>query len=685
MVFRTFQAFLDGEDLVRIEMDMAFFSDDLVFSLENPKQALSLLEVHHKDKQVLLTLQSPEKFLLDTPYWIYDQDRNKAFLNLRDIIRQPIFDELFAYEGDDLGANYTPNSTHFRFWAPISEQVFILLGGQSFPLSRGDKGVWQTTLQGDFEGQAYSYLHKVQNEWREVHDPYALASEANSGRSFVIDKDKISQPISRVAHQVKPTKAIIYEMSVRDFSMQQEANFTQAGKFQGLLESPRIGEQVIGMEYLKQLGITHIQLMPLYDFGSVDEKHPELSYNWGYDPVQYNLPDGSFATDPDNPYSRIIELQGAISAYHQADISVIMDVVYNHVYNASTYAFEQIVPGYFFRYDENRKLTNGTFCGNDVASERAMVRSYLKQSLKQWVELYGFDGFRFDLMGILDIKTMTEIASDLKAIYPNIYLYGEGWQMPTGLEPSQLAHQFNADKLPDYGFFSDHFRDTIKETILDGKKISKELPIYQMENILTANIGLLEEGHFTRPQQAINYVECHDDATAFDYFKLKHAHLSEEERYANSRLALHIVLLAQGVPFIHSGQETFRTKNLVANSYNSPDSINHLDWIRICKHAKDVDFIRELIAFRKAHPLLSLETADDIKEACQVEWLSEHLLRYTIQTQNDHLTILINFSNEEIYYDNPKQETLILRYPTVGLEEKQDRYVLPAKQVMVLK
>ena len=476
-----------------------------------------------------------------------------------------------------MGASYSPQATDFKLWAPISEKVLLHLEEQIIPLQRQDRGVWHTQVLGDLEGKAYYYIHKVNGKWVEVHDPYALSSDANSGHSYVIDRKKISRPIHRAASQVKPTEAVIYEMSVRDFSMQKEAGFSQPGKFASLSESPTVHGHTFGLKYLQDLGITHVQLMPVYDFGSVDEKHPELVYNWGYDPVQYNVPEGSFSSDPHDPYSRIFELQDAIAAYHQADMSVIMDVVYNHVYEADAYAFEKIVPGYFYRLDEQGLRTNGTFCGNDVASEKAMVRHYIQQSVQQWISLYGFDGFRFDLMGILDITTMKQIAQELKAIHPNIYLYGEGWQMPTGLDSDLLAHQFNAEQLPEYGFFSDHFRDTIKQTIVQGSRLDKEHATSWLENVLTANVGLTGEQHFLAPHQAINYVECHDNATVFDYFDIQNPNISLRQRLANSRLALHIVLLAQGVPFLHSGQEFYRTKNLIDNTYNLPDDVNKLD------------------------------------------------------------------------------------------------------------
>ena len=480
-------------------------------------------------------------------------------------------------------------------------------------------------------------------------------------------------------------------MSVRDFSMQKEAGFTYSGKFKSLTESPDLQEHTLGMDYVKQLGITHIQLMPVYDFGSVDENHPELVYNWGYDPMQYNLPDGSFATNPHDPYTRIVELQEAIAAYHQADISVIMDVVYNHVYNPKTYAFEKIVPGYFFRYNHNGNLTNGTFCGNDVASERAMVRSYIKHSLKQWLTIYGFDGFRFDLMGILDIETMKQIAEELKSLYPNVYLYGEGWRMNTGLDSNRLAHQFNADKLPSYGFFNDHFRNTIKATIAEGQQLSEVHSLNSIENVLTANIGFSGTGteHFIAPQQAINYVECHDDATAFDYFAIQNPKIDLKERLDNARLALHLSLLAQGVPFIHSGQEFFRSKNLMDNTYNAQDAINRLDWLRSIEYEKDVDFVRQLIQFRKANLLLSLETRTEIKDYCSVEWLSDSVVEYKIKEKEDQITILINFGNEAFSYPNQDKQAIFINYPEISLDvplnTNKDSCTVPAKQVLVLK
>ena len=647
MVYRIFQAYLDDENSITIELEKSFDAYSIHFTLEDKHSSspLTIKKIENQEHQIVYTLSVNDPIDLTESYTVYDQDRNHTILQYRHIVQKPIFDELFSYQERDLGASYSPQATDFKLWAPISEKVLLHLEEQVIPLQRQDKGVWHTQVLGDLEGKAYYYIHKVNGKWVEVHDPYALSSDANSGHSYVIDRKKISKPIQRAASQVKPTEAVIYEMSVRDFSMQKEAGFSQPGKFASLSESPTVHGHTFGLKYLQDLGITHVQLMPVYDFGSVDEKHPELVYNWGYDPVQYNVPEGSLSSDPHDPYSRIFELQDAIAAYHQADMSVIMDVVYNHV--------------------------------------------YIQQSVQQWVSLYGFDGFRFDLMGILDITTMTQIAQELKTIHPNIYLYGEGWQMPTGLDSDLLAHQFNAEQLPAYGFFSDHFRDTIKQTIVQGSRLDKEHATSWLENVLTANVGLTGEPHFLAPHQAINYVECHDNATVFDYFDIQNPNISLRQRLANSRLALHIVLLAQGVPFLHSGQEFYRTKNLIDNTYNLPDDVNKLDWLRSLHYTEDIEFLKQLIAFRKAHPLLTLTTSSAIQKACQVKWLSPSLVEYKIQKDKQALTILINFGTEAVTYENKMKQSIHLQYPHINAKRPiaplADSYTVPAKQVLVLK
>lgn len=691
MAFRTFQAYFDDLNRIAIKIPHHFDTANLQFELEH-KHTHKTITTKILSKGVdpfyaFYSLETEQDLDLQSFYWVYDNDRNKQGLLFGSIVRKPVFDQLFTYDGDDLGATYSPKETTFKIWAPISEEVLLHINTpkkQAYPMTRLTNGVWQLKVDGDWDGSSYHYLHLVNEEWVKVHDPYAQSSMANSGDSFVINPKKLHQP-SRAKTQVSINQAIIYEMSVRDFSSQPEAGFTYPGKFKGLTESPSLKGQTIGMDYVKHLGVTHIQLMPVYDFGSVDENHPQAVYNWGYDPVQYNTPEGSFATDPNDPYSRILELQEAIESYHQADISVIMDVVYNHVYHAETYAFEKIVPGYFYRVDDMELRTNGTFCGNDVASERPMVNRYIRQSLKMWASLYGFDGFRFDLMGILDTKTMNQVASELKALYPNVYLYGEGWNMGTGLHSDQLAHQYNAHELSDFAFFSDDYRNNLKRALADPHRLTADYRRDQLANSLRAGFY----GHFKSPAQALNYVECHDNATFFDYLTLKDKTIQDSDHFATARLALELVLLSQGIAFIHSGEEFFRTKELIDNSYNIPDNINRLDWLRAIDYKKDTDFFSDLIAFKKAHPALSLATYEEIKEKTKMHWLTDQLLSYQIKTKAERLHILINFGRDtQVYTPTHTPEAILVNYPKVGLKKPigqvTEPLVLQPRQLLVL-
>ena len=670
-----FAAYLDDQDLIRMEGGESVTAS-LPFTLTSGSKTIELLPTEEEK-----TLRSPLPIDMSQSYTLSNAKGETCLLHYRDIVRQPIFDQLYAYDGEDLGAHYSKEKTTFAFWAPISQEVELLINQTAYPMERTEKGVWRLELEGDWEKASYYYQHQVNGVTHIVHDPYALSSEANSGASYVIDRHKIERPIQRATTQLDPTESIIYELSVRDFSVQKEAGFKHPGKFTALTESPQLNGQTLGFDYLRHLGVTHVQLLPVYDFGSVYEEDQWKAYNWGYDPVQYNVPEGSYASDPNDPYARILELQDTIATYHQANLSVIMDVVYNHVYKADEFAFERIVPGYFYRYDQDRQRTNGTFCGNDVASERAMVRNYIKQSVKQWVQLYGFDGFRFDLMGILDRRTMMEIQEELVAIYPNIYLYGEGWKMDTGLDPELLAHQYNASQLRPYGFFSDNFRDTIKRSILNEGRIDSRYQANDLANILTGNVGLKGAPHFVRPQQAINYVECHDNATFFDYLKVEDPNISEEVRQAKARLGLHLVLLAQGVPFLHAGQEFYRSKGLEENTYNLPDALNQLDWLSSTAYETDIQFLRELITYRKKEELLRFDKAQNIRDYCQVTWISEKTFSYSIEKDGRKLLILVNLGDQEWTYRLKQSARLAIAYPHVyGREQElsQEEFTVPA-------
>ncbi|HFI0794636.1 TPA: type I pullulanase [Streptococcus suis] len=680
MALRQFQAFLDDVATIRLVMEKRFDTEHMSFSLESD-DATSQLFIHsclEVENLVLYYLTSLHALNLDKDYAIYDQDRNKTELGYGHIVRSAIFEQNYTYDGSDLGTTYSPQSTSFKLWAPISKQVFLVLEGTPYAMKKGSKGVWQVTVEGDLDSQSYHYLHKVNGEWISVHDPYALSSKANSGDSYIINPNKLYK-VRRAKTQRPISQAIVYEMSVRDFSWQTEAGFKHRSQFLGLTESPVLDGMKLGMDYIKNLGVTHIQLLPVYDFGSVDENKPQAVYNWGYDPMQYNLPEGSFSSLPNDPYARILELQEAIQAYHDADISVNMDVVYNHVYHAEKYAFELIVPGYFYRYNEHGMRTDGTFCGNDVASERSMVRNYIKQSLRQWTSIYGFDGFRFDLMGILDSQTINQIQEELSAIHPNIYLYGEGWKMATGLDYEKLAHQYNADQLPEVSFFNDDYRDTFKKLLLNPTRLVDKQLHEKVQHLLTGS----HYSHFIAPQQSLNYIECHDNATAFDYFHIEHPDWTPQQQKRAASFGLQLVLISQGMAFIHSGQEFFRTKDEIDNTYNIPDRINRLDWTRAVHYKEHIEFIQDLIAFRKNNPILSQNSYETIQETCDFYWLTEYVLRYQVSNGDKTIQFIINFADSDFVFENEGQQTIHFSFPPVD-DKKAQQITLAGQSICIL-
>lgn len=693
MTLRRFTAYLDEADIITIELAAKWQKEPLSFTLEEKKRGGDCLTTHVENsylsnQTLVYRLRIEEPVDLDKRYMVIDDQRNANPLVYRNVVRTDAFDQHFFAQDEQLGAFYQPNQTLFKVWAPISEEVLLLINHQqekaTYPLQKKEKGVWSLTVPGDYDGAAYRYLHLVNGQWKEFHDPYALSSLVNSGASVVINPDKLL-PVRRVKTPVPKTQAIIYEMSVRDFSAQSEAGFTAPSQFLGLIESPTTFSEPIGFDYLRQLGITHVQLMPVADFGSIDETKPQLHYNWGYDPAQYNVPEGSFASNPHDPYARMLELQTAIDHYHQHNISVIMDVVYNHVYDLKGFVFEQIVPGYCYRVDQNHQKTDGSWCGNDLASQRLMMRKYILDSLQVWLEVYGMDGFRFDLMGLLDIDTLNEAAHRLQSLYPPVYLYGEGWKMETGLAMENLAHQEHAHHLPAIGFFNDHYRDTFKRVLAHPSPTLSQEDRETIQNLLTASIGIHgQSGLYTDPAQSVHYLECHDNATLFDYLTAQQSSWPSSQIEHTARFGLQIQLLSQGMAFLHSGQEFFRTKHGMDNTYNQPDSINQLDWQRKTNYQKEVDFVRQLIAFRKQHPLLSLTTADEIREACQFYWLTPSVLSYQLQDETETLIILFNFSSESYLYTNWTGASLFVHYPHVADQGLLETIHLAPQSVVLL-
>jgi pullulanase len=583
--------------------------------------SLTILKQENYNQRYIYKCKSPIQLDLGIDYWIKINEKQIP-LQIGSIVRTDQFDLLFFDDGH-LGAHYTPDSTVFRVWSPVAVEMKVRYKefGESdvseANMERTEKGVWNFTLKGDHHLTEYIYKAKVNHEWVEAPDPYARSVTINGERSVVVDLQKTDpeqwQRSEKRMNLRSKTDSIIYELHIRDFTIHHESGVRNKGKYLGMTErgTKTSKGNVTGLDYLASLGITHVQLMPVADFGSVDEIKPDSQYNWGYDPVHFFAPEGSYATEPNDPISRIKELKTLIRTLQDNGLSVILDVVFNHVYKLEESSFEKLVPGYYFRYDGGGNPVNGTGVGNDTASERKMVRKFIIDALLYWLNEYKVDGFRFDLMGIHDVETMNIAAQKLKSLNPGIFLLGEGWDLNTNLEPQKRATLSSAKVLPDYSFFNDSFRDSVKGSIfIDGTAgfINGNQEHSVKDQILRSINGYAgKNDKFLSAKQSINYTECHDNHTLYDLLKIRHPHENESQRKKRQQLSLAFTLFSRGVPFIHSGQEFYRTKYGVENSYNMPDRINAFNWHDCEKHKNDVKYFQELIKIRNEQPVFRHE------------------------------------------------------------------------------
>ncbi len=566
-------------------------------------------------------------------------------VQVRFVVKNPLFDKLFFYDLDDLGSTYSKNKTDFVLWAPTATSVLVSIDnkGENIirPMDRCEKGVFRASVQGDFKHATYVYLVRVNGKVVEACDPYALSSTANGERSAIIDLEdaffeKDETELSALKNNVD---AIIYECSVRDMTSSIHSGSSSHGYFESLSQPhTKFKGKSTGIDYLTKLSVTHVQFMPVNDFATVDELHKDRAYNWGYDPLSYFSLEGSYSKKPNDPYDRIKTFKHLIVELHKRNIRVNIDVVFNHVYDTEMTSFSRIVPYYYFRYNDSGYLSNGSYCGNDIDSTKLMVRKLIIDNIKMWINLYKIDGFRFDLMGIIDVDTMNKIYSEAKRLNPNIMIYGEGWNMPTYLSNEHKSTIENNFKLPGIGHFNDYFRDSLKGKSSDNERYDKGYltgnygMVYEMMSSLVGNS--VNGNHFQRfvdPNHSINYVEAHDNLTSWD--KVKECCKSEtrEVRMQRHKLLIACTLFAQGVPFIHSGQEFCRTKLLYSNTYNMNDDINKMDWERMVQNYDIVNYTKACILLRKELEGFRLPNSKEISEKVTFRVLDNVVLEYNIK------------------------------------------------------
>ena len=576
------------------------------------------------------------------------------------------YDDYPVYEGTDLELTFSPQSSKFRVWAPTASEVKILLydngneGGayQTKDLKRSDNGTWKLEIKENLKGKFYTFQVKIAEKWLdETPGMWVKATGVNGKRAAIIDFAETNP--DGWENDVRPplknfTDIMLYEVHVRDFSVSPNSGMKNKGKFLAFTEhgTKNSAGEATGIDHLKELGITHVHLLPTFDFASVDEtKLNEKKYNWGYDPVNYNVPDGSYSTNPYDPATRIREFKLMVQSLHQTGIRVIMDVVYNHTSAGKDSHLNLLVPNYFYRMNADSTWSNASGCGNETASERAMMRKFMVESIVFWATEYHVDGFRFDLMGIHDIETMNAIRAALDKIDPTIFVYGEGWTAAASpLAEEKRALKKNAKELDNIAVFSDDIRDALK-----GSWMHSDVPGFVSgidsleESVKFGVIGATQQNqvdyskliyskapYVNNPTQIINYVSCHDDMCLVDKLnQAKPIDASADELVRFNKLAQTVVFTSQGIPFIYAGEEIYRNKRGIHNTYQAPDSINQIDWNFKTAHKDIFDYYKGLIALRKNHAAFRISTQEMVQQHLKfLNFLVPNVVGFTL---TDHV------------------------------------------------
>ena len=565
---------------------------------------------------------------------------------------------------------YSPSKTQFTFWSNTAEQMEVRIYNdandvQTVSLKKRENDFWTATVKGDLAGKFYTVRSYQDGEWApEAPGIFAKAVSVNGQRAAIIDM-KTTNP-DGWCQDVRPampdmTDIVVYETHLRDFTMSPNSGVEHKGKFLGLTEEAPL-------DYLRELGITHLQILPMFDYGSIDETTLDQNrYNWGYDPVNYNTPDGGYSTNPYDPSCRIREAKAMIQALHKAGIRVVMDVVYNHTYDVMGCALGRVVPKYFYRLNEDGTYANGSGCGNETASDHEMYRRFMVESVCYWAREYHIDGFRFDLMGIHDQETMRQIRAALDEIDPTILTYGEGWAAMAPAYPyEELAMKQWTYKMPRVGAFSDDIRNALIGSPFDHERGFASGNAAGMKDVMRGLIACPEWSG--EPMQHVSYITCHDNYCLRDRIAVSASEETEATQIRMNKLAQTAVLVSQGMSFIYGGEELFRTKQGIDNSYQSPDAINIIPWENRENYADLHDYYQAMIAIRRAHKGFRLGSAEAVQE--HVEFLDtedEHLIIYRIKDLEGidsakSLLVVLNGGDKAQQVEIPEGEYILLAF-----------------------
>lgn len=596
-------------------------------------------------------------------------------------------DNLYYYNKDDLGLTIKKEVYNFKIWSPLADSVYLCIYNDyendnfiRYNMEKTENGVFEVKINYDIKNKYYNFVVSISGKEKELVDPYAKAVCVNGKRAAIIDMND-TNPIGFLGDSPivfkNTSEAIICELGVRDISIDISSNLDFKGKFLALAQKQDYSfENKTGINHIKEMGFTHVQIMPFYDFASIDESlanNDEVEnsrpYNWGYDPQNYNCVEGSYSTDQYDPYCRIRELKTTIKSIHDENLGVIMDVVYNHMYEYDKSGFHISMPGYFFRYKDGI-INDETGCGNVIASENKMARKFIVDSVKFWAREYNLDGFRFDLMGLIDIDTMNEIKKELIKINSSIIIIGEGWNMDSILPEAKRSIQKNVAQMEGIGFFNDTMRDGLRGSgFTYGDKGFLSGAYFKCEDVkksIVAGVDYSPEIKLwgdANPSQIINYVECHDNHTCYD--KLKMDGVKDLRLKDAQKLGISVVMLSQGIPFMQIGQEFLRSKHGVENSYNSPDSTNKVNWNLKKQNIDSVIYTKGLIELRKSNSLFRLENKIDIKNGLKFMDTKDFCIAYIIEKNSKKMLVIHNASEENYSLNFEKEmklEVLVNKY-----------------------
>ncbi|MBU3114211.1 type I pullulanase [Clostridium lacusfryxellense] len=633
---------------------------------------------------------------------------------LGDVMGSSGFEKMFNYDGNDLGNTYSTSKTSFRVWAPTANEVKVVTyakwddkTGIESNMEKSEKGTWAYDLGGDQNGTFYTYKVNVGGIWNEAVDPYARSVSANGDKGAIINLKETNPEKWNPGE--KPTfsnlnDAILYELHVRDFSIDKNSGMKNKGKFLALTETGTTGTDgsITGIDYIKDLGITHVELMPISDYASVNETDIKPQFNWGYNPKNYNAPEGSYSTDPYNPISRVKELKQAVQSLHTAGLRVTMDVVYSHMYSSNDSNFNKIVPGYYYKYNEDGTDSNESGYGNTIASENSMARKFIVDSVAYWAKEYNIDGFRFDLMNLIDIKTMNEVRKKLDSINPSIIIIGDGSDNRTQLSEDTQATQKNTSKMTGIAHFNSLIRNAISGNVFEAKTKGFVNGKTNVETDIKKGIvggidysSTIKTWEKVEPAQSINYAESHSDNTLWDKLLLTNPGDSAAVRLKMHKMADSMILTSQGITSFQAGQEFLRTKGGNSNSYKESDSVNQIDWTRKSQNIDTVNYFKGLIALRKAHPAFRMTSAEMIKKNLNFLIAPENVVAYEIDHNANmdtwaNIVIAFNANKKDITIQLPQKGkwNIVVNGQEAGVKTldqfKGDSLVVPALSTIVI-